>query len=167
MEPFIGQISITAFPFAPRGWALCNGQTLAVQQNQVLFSLLGTTYGGNGVTTFNLPDLRGRAAIAAGRTVLGGTGGAEAVALVGPQLPAHTHKAKAVSTPGTQATAAGGIWAGSTKTDNQYLKAGTANVSMSPTASGPGGQGQAHDNMPPMTVLNFIIALQGIYPSRT
>jgi microcystin-dependent protein len=167
MDPYLGQISITAFDYAPKGWMLCNGQSLAISQNQALFSLLGTAYGGNGVSTFNLPDLRGRAATAASpQTPLGGAGGVENVTLLPQNLPAHTHLPMAVGAAGTQAGAAGGMWAGSSKGDSQYLKAGTANVAMSPAAIAGGGGNQAHSNMPPMTVVNFIIAVSGIYPPR-
>jgi microcystin-dependent protein len=167
MDPYLGQISITAFDYAPKGWMLCNGQTLAIAQNQALFSLLGTMYGGNGMTTFNLPDLRGRAATAASpQAPTGAAGGVENVTLLPQNLPSLAHVPLAVAAAGTQAGAAGAMWAGSNKSDNQYLKAGTANVAMSPAAIAGGGGNQAHPNMPPMTVVSFIIAVSGIFPSR-
>jgi microcystin-dependent protein len=166
MDPFIGQISITAFDFAPRGWALCNGQAMAINQNQALFSILGTMYGGNGVTTFNLPDLRGRGAVAAGSQPPGGTGGAETVTLTTPQSPSHTHIPQASSKDGSQPGPAGAVWAKSTGGANQFVADSAPNAMMAAAASGPGGQGQAHPNMPPVLVVNFIIATQGIYPSR-
>jgi microcystin-dependent protein len=166
MEPFLGQISIVAFPFAPRGWALCNGQVLAIVQNQALFSLLGTTYGGNGINTFALPNLQGRAAMHTGNVnALGTLGGAEAVPLNVQQIPLHTHSVRAVKAVGNVATPSGSVWAASTGNDLQYAT-GTMDVVMAPTVSGPGGSDQPHNNMPPVTVLNFVIALQGIFPSR-
>lgn len=166
MNPFIGQISITAFDFAPRGWALCNGQALAIAQNQALFSILGTTYGGDGRTTFNLPDLRGRAATSAGQTPIGGAAGAEAVALNVAQIPPHTHTAQAISADGTQPSPTGGIWAKSPNNADQFVLDKAPNVPMVATASGPGGQGEAHPNMPPALVVNFIIATQGVFPAH-
>jgi microcystin-dependent protein len=166
MQPFIGQISVVGFNFAPKGWALCNGQLLAIQQNQALFSILGTTYGGNGVQTFALPNLQCRAAMHMGNAnLLGSTSGTEAVQLNALQIPLHTHLVNAVKTAGTAAAPGGNLWAVSNGNDLQY---GPANPSvfMAPNASGPGGADQPHNNMPPVTVLNFIIALVGIFPSR-
>lgn len=164
MDPFIGQISITGFNYAPRGWALCNGQLLAIAQNQALFSLLGTTYGGNGVTTFALPDLRGRAAQHGPQQ--GVTGGVENVQLNQTQIPAHTHQVNAITAEGTTASPTGAVWAGSPGSDLQYTPAATVDTLMAANAIGPGGADQPHSNMPPSTVMNFIIALQGIFPSR-
>ena len=164
MEPFIGQISTVAFPFAPRGWALCNGQLLSIAQNQALFSILGTTYGGNGVQTFALPDLRGRAAMnASSANPLGTVGGTETVALLSAQMPAHTHSVNAVTTAPTVPSPSNALWAAAAS-GNQY--AATTNASMSPSAMGGTGGSQPHGNMQPSTVLNFVIALQGIFPSR-
>jgi len=166
-DPYIGQISVVAFNFAPKGWALCNGQLLAISTNQALFSILGTTYGGNGTTTFGLPDLRGRAAMHWNGTYpLGAMGGNENVTLNSTQIPLHTHLPRAVSATGTVSPPATAIWAGSEKNDLQYDAAGAANVFMAPTALGPGGSGHPHENMPPVTVLNFVIAVQGLFPSR-
>jgi len=166
MEPFIGQISVVAFNYAPKGWALCNGQLMSIPQNQALFAILGTQYGGDGISTFALPDLRGRAAMNMGSNAVGATGGVEAVQLSLAQIPAHTHNVMAISAAGTSAAPANGIWAASTGGDLQYAAAGTANAMMATTASGPGGADHLHDNMPPVTVLNFIVALQGIFPSK-
>lgn len=167
MEPFIGQISVVAFDYAPRGWALCNGQLLSIAQNQALFSILGTTYGGNGTTTFALPDLRGRAAMHAGTNPLGACAGAENVQLNQAQIPPHNHSPRAISAVGTLPSPANNVWAASAGADNPYAPAGSADVVMLPAASGPCGSNQPHDNMPPVQVLNFIIALQGIFPSRS
>jgi microcystin-dependent protein len=166
MDPFIGQISVVGFTFAPSGWALCNGQILSIQQNAALFSLLGTTYGGDGIQTFALPNLQGRAAMHIGNNPIGLAGGTETVTLNSTQIPVHTHAANAVKEAGTTATPTAGIWARSAADDLQYAT-GTPDVLMAATASGPGGSNQPHNNMPPYTVLNFIIALQGIYPSRS
>lgn len=165
MEPYVGQISMVAFPFAPKGWALCNGSLLSINQNQALFAILGTTYGGDGVTTFKLPDLRGRAPVHSGSSnPLGSTAGVETVTLNSQQIPFHTHLATAVNTAGTTASPSGGVWAASTGNDLQYAVASDAY--MAPNASGPGGSKQPHENMQPGTVVNFIIALQGVFPSR-
>src|SRR6185295_13874980 len=113
MEPFLGQISTVAFNFAPRGWALCNGQLLSVPQNQALFTLLGTTYGGDGVSNFGLPDLRGRAAMQPHTNALGATGGVESVQLTAAQIPSHMHQANAQSVGGTSTAPSGNVWAAS------------------------------------------------------
>jgi microcystin-dependent protein len=165
MNPFIGQISIAAFGFTPRYWAPCDGATMAINQNQALFAILGTTYGGDGVTTFKLPDLRGRAALHPGTVnPLGTLGGAEVVTLTAQQIPSHTHVVNAVSAIGTLVSPANSIWAASEKTDLQYGT--TTDTTMSSIALDSGGEGQPHENMHPSLVVNFIIALSGIFPSR-
>jgi len=131
-----------------------------------LFAILGTTYGGNGVTTFALPNLQSRAAMHVGNgNPLGAQGGAENVTLNSQQIPQHTHQVSAVKGAGTTASPAAALWAGSTGNDLQYSTA-TPDVVMAPTASGSGGGSQPHNNMPPVTVLNFIIALAGVFPSQ-
>jgi len=164
MEPFVGQISIVGFDFAPKNWALCNGQILPINQNQALFSLLGNTYGGDGRTTFALPDLRGRAAISASaNNPLGTSAGTEAVALTPAQMPSHSHTVGAsTATPTVGPT--GALWA-TPASGNQY--AATSNGTMAAAAISAAGGSQPHDNMQPTTVMNFVIALQGIYPSRS
>ena len=163
-EPFIGQISVVAFNFAPRGWALCNGQLLSISTNQALFSLLGTTYGGNGQTTFALPDLRGRAAMnASSANPLGSVGGTETVTLAPAQMPTHSHNVNATTAAHSLGNPTGNLWAASTA--NQYAASPDA-TTLSPAALGSAGGGQPHSNMQPSTVLNFVIALQGIFPSR-
>jgi microcystin-dependent protein len=162
-EPFIAEIRIMSFPFAPKGWAMCNGQFLPINQNQALFSLLGTTFGGNGQTTFALPDQRGQVPIHVGNGhVLGEKGGTQAVTLSISQLPTHTHVVNASS------LATGGV----NNPVNNFLGGGN-NVYAPPqsmTTLNPGtvtsvGGSQAHTNLQPFLVLNFCIALQGIFPS--
>jgi microcystin-dependent protein len=159
MEPFIGQIMLFAGNFAPRGWALCNGQLLAIAQYSALFSILGTTYGGNGQTTFALPDLRGRAPIHFGQGPglsnydLGQHGGAESVTLTPANLPPHTHGLQFA--PDASGDPANGIAAAAT---SEKLHAGATQVA---------GAGQPFDNRAPYTVMNYCIALEGIYPSRS
>jgi microcystin-dependent protein len=170
--PYIGQISITGFNFAPKGWALCNGQLLSIQQNAALFSILGTTYGGNGVTNFQLPNLQGRVGIHMGSSpngsyVEGEVGGEATHTLIQSEMPSHTHTIGAASLGGTSPDPTNHVWAASTDGDSLYISANQANVTMSPAALGTGGGSQPHDNMQPYLVVNFIIALQGIFPSRT
>jgi microcystin-dependent protein len=163
-EPFLGQIGLFGFAFAPRNWAQCNGQLMAISQNQALFALLGTYYGGNGQTTFGLPDLRGKAPVHAGNGYAQGQqGGTETVALSVAQLPSHTHQAQCSTTP-TALSPAGNYWAADTVGDKPF--AATPNSQTKAAAIGNQGQGQAHDNMAPYAVINFCIALAGIFPSR-
>ena len=165
-DPFIGQIALFPYNFAPRGWAFCNGQLLSIAQNTALFSLLGTTFGGNGQTTFALPDLRGRAAMSSGQApglapyVLGEQGGTETVTLSTAQVPAHTHTVMASQNDATASSPTNTVPAGG----GAY---GTAlNTSMNPNMVQPVGGSQPHENRPPYLVLNYCIALEGIYPSR-
>src|SRR5712671_893854 len=177
-EPFLSEIRIMSFGFAPRGWALCNGQLLPINQNQALFSLLGTTYGGNGQTTFALPNLRGRAAVGVGDgIVLGELGGETAHTLITSEMPAHNHPIMgdaATAGSSNSNTPAGtkvlGQSAGSGGTPpapfgaNMYSTA-APNAALHPSSLQTSGSGQAHLNRQPYLVLNFIIALQGIFPS--
>lgn len=164
--PFLSEIRMVSFNFAPRGWALCNGQTLAIAQNQAVFALLGTTFGGNGQTTFQLPNLQGRAPMHFGSPPgltprsLGEFGGAENHTLVPSEIPAHTHPVGVVDRPGTQASPSGNFLAAHR---GGYAESG--NVAMNSGAMAIAGGSQPHDNMPPYLVLNFCIALQGIFPS--
>jgi microcystin-dependent protein len=165
-EPFLGQIKIVAFNFAPRGWALANGQLLPINQNQALFSLLGTTYGGNGQTTFALPDLQGRMPMHAGAGfTLGASAGEETHTLTASEIPGHTHAIGAqtgAATPGLGPTV-GNTFASS---PTQPYRSGGAPVALADASIGPAGGSQPHDNRQPFLVLNFIVALQGIFPSR-
>jgi microcystin-dependent protein len=161
-EPFIAEIKIISWNYAPKGWAFCNGQLLPINQNQPLFSLLGTTYGGDGRVTFGLPDLRNRIPIhfGAGFT-LGEQGGEQAHTLKISELPAHTHTPQANTAAANQGAATNNFWAA---LGASY--AGSINQTMNPAATLPTGGSQAHNNMSPYLVLNFIIALQGIFPSQ-
>jgi microcystin-dependent protein len=169
-EPFLAEIRIVGFNFAPRGWAFCDGQILPINQNQSLYSLLGTTYGGDGRTSFALPDLRSRTPIHMGDGYrLGQKSGAETVTLTAAQIAAHTHTVKASSIEGDQRDPTGRILASPfpTPPDLQYRDPEAANITAlrSGTIANAGG-GQAHNNMQPYTTLNYCIALQGLFPSR-
>ena len=159
-NPFLGQISIMSFGFAPKGWAMCNGQLLAINQNQALFSILGTTYGGNGQTTFALPDLRGRVPVYSGQgIVLGQRAGEENHTVIISEMPAHNHIPAANTGARNVGSPANATWATGSYSD-------TANTPMNPASIGGAGGNQPHANMPPYSVLNFVIALVGIFPSR-
>ena len=162
-EPFLAEIRIMSFNFAPKGWALCNGQFLPINQNQALFSLLGTTYGGNGQTTFALPNLQGRTPIhfGAGHT-LGETGGEQSHTISIAELPVHTHIVNASSANGDQNFANGNVLAAA---GNLYSGPGNLTTLNASSISNVGGS-QAHLNMQPFLTLNFCIALQGIFPSQ-
>jgi len=163
-EPFLSEIRIMSFVFAPKGWALCNGQLLPINQNQALFSLLGTTYGGNGQTTFALPDLRGRTPIHVGQGhTLGEQGGEQAHTLSIAELPQHVHTAQATSATGDTPVAAGNLLADS---PSQLYGAPSALTALNPTSVTTVGGSQAHLNMQPFLTLSFCVALQGIFPSR-
>lgn len=162
-EPYLSEIKVVSFNFAPKGWALCNGQTLPINQNQALFALLGTTYGGNGQTTFALPNLQGRIPFhMGGGFTIGQTGGETAHTLSQSELPTHNHVANANSTLATQTTPAANFWA----TQDHPAYAATTDSQMAPGAVGSAGGNQPHENMSPYLVLNFVIALQGIFPSQ-
>jgi microcystin-dependent protein len=165
-EPFLGEIRIVAFNFPPRGWAYCNGQTLPIAQNQALFALLGTTYGGNGQTTFALPNLQGRAPMHFGTGfTLGQQGGEEAHTLIASEMPAHTHALPAQS----QAAQAGAGPAGNASfaaSGVQPYRTGASQTVAAQSAVGATGGGQPHENRPPFLVVSFCIAMQGIFPSR-
>jgi microcystin-dependent protein len=162
-EPFLSEIRIMSFNFAPKGWALCNGQLLPINQNQALFALLGTTYGGNGQTNFALPNLQGRTPIHVGSGHnLGETGGQEATTLNITQMPSHTHLAASVTGSATTSSPTGAYLAASTAVYHAPSNLTTLHPATITTVGG----GQAHMNMQPFLTLNFCIALQGIFPSQ-
>ncbi len=166
-EPFLAEIRMVSFNFAPKGWALCNGQFLPINQNQALFSLLGTTFGGNGQTNFALPDLRGRVPLHVSNTFyLGQQAGETAHTLSIQELPTHTHLVAATANSGSLTTPATntGI-AASTARDKQFSSDPPTALMAASAVSNLGGS-QAHPNMPPYLTINFIIALQGIFPSQ-
>lgn len=161
-DQYIGEIRMFSGDYAPEGWAKCDGQRLPITGNEALFSLLGITYGGDGVTNFALPDLRGRIPIHTGTPyTLGSSGGSETVVLSVNELPMHTHTVHAYSRPGDSTNPAGAIWSGSLIT--QYAKASPTGA-MSPACISAAGSAQPHDNMMPYGTLTFMIALRGLYP---
>jgi microcystin-dependent protein len=166
-EPFLSEIKIVSFNFPPKGWALCNGQFLPINQNQALFALLGTTYGGNGQTTFALPNLRGRVPIHEGSGhTLGEAAGSTAVTVNIQQLPTHLHALQATTNTANTDTPSNATLLGSSAPNDLY--AGPANLTaMAPASVTSIGGSQPHTNLMPYLVLNFIIALQGIFPSQT
>ena len=164
-QPYLSEIRIFSFSYAPIGWAQCNGQFLPINQNQALFSLLGTTYGGNGQTNFALPELRGRVPMhVGGGHTLGQKAGEEFHTLNTGELPAHTHQAIASANGPTVTAPTNNFW--SSKTGfTSYGK--SADMPMSPTAIGNTGGSQPHENRSPYLTLNYCIALQGIFPSQS
>jgi len=162
--PFLGEVKMISWNFPPKGWAFCNGQLLPINQNQALFSILGTTYGGNGQTNFALPDLRGRAPYHVGQGLTEGEkAGEEVHTLTISEMPSHNHIANGSSVAGTLLSPADNTWG--VTTQNPYAPA-APDGSMAPTTIGNIGGSQAHNNMQPYLVINFIIALQGIFPSQ-
>jgi microcystin-dependent protein len=164
--PFLGEIRIFGGSFAPRGYAFCSGQILSIAQNDALYALLGTTYGGDGQVTFALPDLRGRVPIHQGQGpglyayIIGQSGGSESVTLTAGELPVHGHAAACSSNPGTTADPTNNYWAASA--DLKPYTDQAPNASMLQAAGG----SQSHENMLPFLTVSFIIALEGIFPSR-
>jgi len=164
-EPFLSEIRIVSFDFAPKGWATCDGQFLPINQNQGLFSLLGTTYGGDGRTNFALPNLRGRTPIHFGDHSLGEAAGSEAVTITIGQLPTHTHVLQATSNTATDPIPTSSLMMATASAD--LYGAAQSLVAMNAGVVGNVGGSQAHLNLQPFLTLNFCIALQGIFPSQT
>jgi microcystin-dependent protein len=153
--------------FAPAGWAFCDGSLIPISENDALFTLIGTTYGGDGQSTFALPDLRSRVPVHVGPGfVQGQNGGVETVTLTTNQIPAHTHVPQANSNVGSQISPQGGLWASSNPSLNQYSNVAPT-LNMDPGAIGQTGGSQPHDNMVPFLAVNFILSLFGIFPSQT
>jgi microcystin-dependent protein len=173
-DPFVAEIRIFPFNFAPKGWAWCDGQLLPLSQNTALFSLLGTTYGGNGKSNFALPDLQGRAPMHPGQGPglslhdLGETGGSETVSLLESEIPSHPHTMMASSDVADNNAPAGKMAAKPAgRGNNLYITNTTPLVAMSPNALAPAGGDQPHNNMQPYLTFYFCIALQGVFPPRT
>jgi microcystin-dependent protein len=163
-EAFLGEIRPLAFPFAPKGWALCNGQLLQISQNTALFSLLGTTYGGDGVRTFALPNLQGRVPLHFGNNyALGQVSGALTHTLTVSELPQHNHLFHGTDSDATDTDPTGRLVAKTT----EKIYGTNPSATMKSDSVGPVGQSQPHDNMQPYLTINFCIAIQGIYPSRS
>lgn len=166
-QPYIGEIRIFAGNFAPVGWAFCQGQLIPISENDALFNLIGTTYGGDGQTTFALPDLRSRLPVHMGNGfTLAETGGTESVTLTVQQLPGHVHLLQATNNNASATSAAGHVLA-QTPTYTPYNSGFGADTTMAATSIGNTGGGQPHQNLQPFLCLNFIISLFGVYPSQT
>lgn len=172
-NPFLAEIRIFTGNFAPKGWALCDGQLMPISQNTALFSLLGTTYGGNGTSNFAIPNLQGCAPMQAGQGPglslrdLGETAGEQTVTLLQTEMPAHSHSVLA-GTPGGLPAPANNTWASGVKTGpSLYSPTSANNVPMNSFATSIAGGNQPHNNMPPFLGLTFIIALQGVFPARS
>jgi microcystin-dependent protein len=168
-QPFVGEIAIVGFNFEPNGWAFCDGRLMAISQDDALFALIGTTYGGDGQTTFALPDLRGRVPIHQGSNgfgsfVMGQTGGEETVTLTINQIPIHEHTISGQSGLGSTAIPTGGVWASQSQL-NVYSSA-SADTPMNPASISTAGGSQPHDNRSPFLTVNYIISLFGIFPSQ-
>lgn len=166
--PYLGEIRIVGFNFAPPGWELCQGQLLPISQFDALYNLIGTTYGGDGVSTFALPDLRGRVPMHQGSSyVQGQSGGSETVTLQTAHLPSHSHLPLADGTGANSPSPVGAVWGNAGGNGTPYSdQTGAANAPMSSQAVGVAGGGQPHENMLPFLCVNFIIAVFGIYPSQ-
>ncbi len=169
-EPFVGEVRLFAGNFAPSGWAFCDGQLVPISENETLFNLIGTTYGGDGQNTFALPDLRGRVPVhqgsngQSGSYVIGQQGGVETATLTAAQMPQHTHAMLASTTAASSVHAAADVL-GSSATMNLY-GAGAPNMAMDPNAISQLGGGQPHENMPPYVALNYIVSFFGVFPSQ-
>jgi len=171
-DPFVSEIRIFAFDFAPRGWARCQGQILPLSQNTALFALLGTTFGGNGITNFGLPDFQNRIPIGFGRGpglseyFMGQSGGQESVTLLTTDIPAHRHTARCNTSPAESESPSNAVWATDGASATTSYAAVAAPVNMASAALAPSGTGVPHENRMPTLGLNFCIALQGVFPPR-
>jgi microcystin-dependent protein len=165
-EPFIGEVRMWGLTFAPQGWMFCNGGLLPINQNQALYSLIGTTFGGNGTTTFAVPELRGRVPMHVGSSgpQQGLRAGAETVTLTPAQMPAHTHDVRSSSQTGDENAPAGHIFAAADGAETYAAPANLVKLNANTVSNAGGGQG--HENRQPTLAINFTIALQGLFPSR-
>lgn len=169
-SPFVGEIRMFGGNFAPQGWAFCNGQLMSIAENDTLFNLIGTTYGGDGQQTFGLPDLQGRLPMHMGsggglsNRVIGESGGVETVTLTVNQIPIHSHAPLAVSGSGNQSTPQNGVWAGAA---TSIYTTNAPNIAFNPSLGGSAGGSQPHENLMPFLAVSFIISLFGIYPTPT
>jgi microcystin-dependent protein len=172
VDPFVGQIALVGFNFAPVGWAFCDGSLLPIDQYATLFNLIGTTYGGDGVTTFALPDLRSRIPLHQGQGngrsnyTIGQTGGTEQVVLTSNQIPSHTHQAQCFTGGSNSQSPVSGIWAQASR-DQPYKGNATGTANMAAGAIGSAGGNQSHPNLMAYQALNYIISLFGIYPTQS
>lgn len=167
-QPFVGEIRIFAGNFAPVGWAFCDGQAMAISENDVLFTLIGTTYGGDGQETFNLPNLQGRLPVHVGSGFqLGQAAGTEQVTLTVQQIPAHSHALIASAATGTAASPLGSLLAASGSSNVYRTGPAPGGAALSNQTVGPAGGSQPHSNMQPYLCVNFIISLYGIFPTQT
>lgn len=175
MDQYLGEIRMFGGNFAPVGWALCQGQLMSISQYAALFSILGTTYGGDGISTFGLPDLQGRAPLHWGQGQglsnyeIGAQVGVESVTLITNQMPAHTHAMSANSQPGTESKPNGAFLANSADASLNGLtiySAATSDTTLNPTSMTSAGGSQPHDNMQPYLAINYIIATEGLFPTR-
>jgi microcystin-dependent protein len=165
-EPFLAEIKVISWNYAPRGWAFCDGQLLPINQNQALFSILGTTYGGNGTSNFALPNLQWRIPMHVGNgLLLGQLGGEVDHTLILSEMPAHSHPAVCNSGTGTQTSPSGNVWAQDNNGNAPYSNGGGSGMSLREISTT--GGSQPHLNLAPYLTLNFVIALQGIFPSRS
>jgi microcystin-dependent protein len=164
--PYLGQLLLASFNYAPKGYAMCNGQLMAINQNQALFSLLGTTYGGNGIQNFGLPNLQGRTPLGAGSgIVLGQSGGQDAHTLVAAEVPSHVHALQATTTAATASTPGGNLLANTSGAATLYAVASALAPMNAATIANAGGS-QPHENRQPFLAMNWCIALAGIFPSQ-
>jgi microcystin-dependent protein len=172
MDPFVAEIRIVGFNFAPKGWAYCNGQLLPISQNTALFALIGTFYGGDGKSTFALPNMQGSSPIGAGQGpglsdyFVGQEGGSSSVTLISSEMPAHNHTVRAAAFPASATLANTGHAIARSAGGSAYAPAATAQAVMAPQAIQVAGGTQPHNNMMPYLALNFVIALQGVFPPR-
>jgi microcystin-dependent protein len=170
-NPYVGEIRMFGGNFAPIGWAFCNGQILPISEFETLFNLIGTTYGGDGESTFAVPDLRGRAMIHQGTGpglstyVIGQAAGVEQVTLTTNQIPAHTHVPLGVTSGGNSPSPQNAYWSALNSGQNYYSQTATGGVAIAANAIQPAGGNQPHENLPPILAISFIISLFGIFPS--